>query len=385
LDFVQGCFTRMKKLQLIDLTRSFCILTVLGLHAGVILNEPTHSWSRWCWDHFQQNGMYGVCLFFGISGFLITGVIANGSAGLYQPNFKQFYVQRAGRILPLLVLVIWIGYCMLAIPQDPHASYLDIFHPPSGHLGFAFWFCVVTLTFNWFRAIVPSAPTCIYWSILWSLCVEEQFYLLFPASLKKAGNEKNLYRILFGVIILCFFWRTGCCFWAPSRLVQLCTSFGAFDCIAIGVLLYLVNERLKKYLSQNRKMSALICVVGLVLLLLVYFFADFNPVEVIFAPSFLNLGLALFLLGGMRLDFFESRWLKLFALPGKYCYGSYLLHLLILSVGYPILLHMDAWKGFAVYSLVTTLIAAASFHFFEMPANRLIRSTFLKTTKDSLA
>lgn len=370
---------KMKKLQLIDLVRSFSILSVFAIHLDAILQKPQNLWACWAWNHFQRNGIYGVYLFFGVSGFLITGVIAKNSGSLFKPDLRAFYVQRAGRILPLLVLTIWIGICMLLIPYNPHADYMNVFHPEAGHIDFGFWVSVMTFTFNWFLAFHPPAAYGLYWNLLWSLSVEEQFYLLFPITLSKTENEKKLYSVLAGIISLGLFWRVGCYLWAPhNRFLQITTSFGAFDSIAIGVLLYLVDQRFGAWFTQDKKKAALICGVGLITMFGVYLFTDLGAFDQIYTPTLLGLGLALFLLGGLQLNFFESKFLKLFGLPGKYCYGGYLLHPLVLSVTFPILFQMSAWKGFGLFACVTTALAGISYHFFEMPANRMIRSSFMR-------
>lgn len=93
----------------------------------------------------------------------------------------------------------------------------------------------------------------------------------------------------------------------------------------------------------------------------------------VYATSALALGLFTFLLGGLHLSFFESKFWKPFGLPGKYCYGVYLLHPLVLSVMHPLIFRWDAWTAYLFFAAATLVLAALSYHFFEMPANRLIR------------
>jgi peptidoglycan/LPS O-acetylase OafA/YrhL len=367
----------MKKLQLIDLVRSGCILAVLAIHSNVFLQKIPNPWVSWCWDHFQRNGVYGVYLFFVVSGFLITGVLAKNPGGLFNPSYKTFYIQRAGRILPLWITIIWIGICMLMAPLQHSLNYLDVFRQDKAELNWAFWLSIATFTFNWFRALHPPGDFGLHWAILWSLCVEEQFYLFFPLVLRKARNEKNLCRLLLAVIVFAVFWRWLCYLLFPTNiLLQVAASFGAFDSVAIGSLLYLANERWGSLLERDPKKAAMICGMGFMVMLGVYAGATMDPLDQIGVPTFLGFGLALFLMGGLRLSFFESRFLKLFSLPGKYCYGGYLLHPVILATIFPIVFQTQVWRGFGLFALITTMVSGISYHFFEMPANRLVRKTF---------
>ncbi len=369
--------TARNNFQLIDLVRSFCLLSVLAMHSDIILQKPQNPWARSCWEHFQSNGVYGVYLFFVISGFLITGVLAKNPGGLFNPSIRTFYVQRAGRILPLLLTVIWIGICMLMTSFNPHSDYLDVFSPEAGRLDWAFWFSIATFTFNWFLAFHPPAAFGLHWNILWSLCVEEQFYLFFPVLLRKAKSKERIWKLLLSVIFFALLWRSLCHFLAPSNhFLQLAASFGAFDSIAIGSLLYLADQQWGRWLKQSSKKCVVICALGFVVMTTTYWNTSLSSLDQIYVPTLLGTGLALFLMGGLKLSFFESHFLKIFSLPGKYCYGGYLLHPMILAIAFPILFHVSAWQGFGFFALITTVVAGISYHFFEMPANRLVRKTF---------
>ncbi len=372
----------MKKFPLIDLVRTFSIIVVLAVHEDeqVLLRKPENTWSYWLWEHFRRNGTYGVYCFFMVSGFLIAGVIAKNQGSLWNPSLREFYIQRAGRIFPLLGLTLWIGILMLWIPRGSNDSDIDVFRPDHGYLGPGFWICLFTFTFNWFRAFNPFINYGLHFGLLWSLSIEEQFYFLFPQALKRLGNVKNLCRFLFFVMAIGFLWRLGCYFFHSNRYMQICGSPGAFDNIAAGVFLYLAVDRWKAYLIKNKKISYLLCAAGFALVTGIYLGTS-QDVESdrVYASSLLDLGLFTFLLGGLHLSFFESKFWKPLGLPGKYCYGSYLFHPMVLAVMFPLIFRMNAWMAFALFTAATVALAALSYHFFEMPANRIIRRTFLGT------
>lgn len=330
--------------------------------------KPENSWSFWIWDHFQRNGTYGVFCFFVVSGFLITRVIAKNQGGLGKPSFRQFYVQRAGRILPLLSLSLWIGILMLLIPRSLNSSSLDVFRPANGFLGSGFWICIFTFTFNWFQAFNPLVHYGLHFGVLWSLSVEEQFYFLFPHVLRKLGNTKNLCFFCFLVVLGGLLWRWGSYLFHSSSFFQVCPSPSAFDNIAVGILLYLAVERLEFFLLKNKNLSRLLCFVGFVTLLGIYFGTDrLSPWDRIYAPTALDLGLFTFLLGGLHLPLFKSLFWKPFGWPGKYCYGGYLLHPMVLAILFPVIFRRDAWTSYALFMAVTVALAAISYHFLKCP------------------
>jgi peptidoglycan/LPS O-acetylase OafA/YrhL len=372
----------LKKIPLIDLVRTFSILVVLAQHLEelAMLRKPENSWLLLLWEHLWKNGIYGVYCFFVVSGFLITGVIAKNSGGLWKPSIREFYIQRAGRIFPLLALTIWIGICMLLIPHDSNDRSFDIFRSTGGSAGMGFWICILTFTFNWYMAFNPLITYALQFGVLWSLSAEEQFYFLFPQVLKRLKNMKNLFGLLVGVIVIGFLWRLAGYFFQSGNSLQVYASPGAFDNIAFGVLLYLAVERWKSFLLANQKFCCFLCAAGLAVVLCIYWgTSTFVPADRVYASSILDLGLCAFLLGGLHLSFFESKFWSPFRWPGKYCYGGYLLHPMVMVVLYPLVLRADAWAAFILFSIITTALAALSYHFFEMPANRLIRQKTVKT------
>jgi peptidoglycan/LPS O-acetylase OafA/YrhL len=370
----------LKRLPLVDLVRSFSILCVLAIHADAFLKRPQNPALAWIWEHFQRNGTYGVYLFFLVSGFLITGVIQNNSGGLWKPSLKKFYIQRAGRILPLLLLTVWIGLLMLWIPRPLDSSYLDVFRPESGSLSPLVWVCLATFTLNWFLAFQTSVTLGMFWNLLWSLSVEEQFYFFFPPLLKLMRNEKRLSQFMAAVIGIGLGWRYLCyaAQW-NNRDLQIFTSLGAFDNIAFGVLLYLAVKRWSPALSERKIWAAGIFMTGFILMAVVYAGTSLNNAQDrVYASTLLACGLFMFLLGGLQFHFWEKAGWAPFTWPGRYCYSLYLWHPLVLAFIFPIIFQMDAWKALLLFTVTTTALAAASFHFFEKPANQAIRKSLDK-------
>ena len=101
-------------------------------------------------------------------------------------------------------------------------------------------------------------------------------------------------------------------------------------------MLFLVERRFKTALTANKWLSSLLCFGGFVLGSAAYFnTATGNPIDRIYGPTVLGLGVFFFLLGGLQIPCFQK--LPLIAtLPGELSYGMYLYHPLILYLLWPI-------------------------------------------------
>lgn len=121
--------------------------------------------------HFEiiNFGWIGVQLFFVLSGFLITGILWKEKFSNTGVNykFKKFWVRRSLRIFPL-----YFGYLFFF-----GLTYL-IFHFPSYYLFFFPY--LISYTFNFTFALPGFHINTPLFTHLWSLCVEEQFYFVFP-------------------------------------------------------------------------------------------------------------------------------------------------------------------------------------------------------------
>jgi peptidoglycan/LPS O-acetylase OafA/YrhL len=162
----------------IDVLRGIAIVLVIIHHLALPFRLPLANsavsdafGSRFA-SMLSYSGYYGVYLFFVISGFLIASRASTEYRSLSQINILAFYRRRARRIMPLLfaLLVVlsvlhWIGV----------KDYL-IDRPGQSLIGA--WFAAVGLHLNWYEAKLGYLPGS--WDVLWSLSIEELFYLLFP-------------------------------------------------------------------------------------------------------------------------------------------------------------------------------------------------------------
>ncbi|WP_164547668.1 MULTISPECIES: acyltransferase [unclassified Bosea (in: a-proteobacteria)] len=171
-----------------------CLLVVL-LHCGVGLTNPSlGSWQPVIHGAVASFLIGGVDLFFVLSGFLIGGIlIDHRTAGNY---FKVFWARRAARILPVYFLLLATYVAALAARPYFDAPWADkwlLLNP------LPIWSYITFMNNN---VMAYYGETGALWiGVTWSLCVEEQFYLIFPLIVYFSRNRTVLLICVSGVVI----------------------------------------------------------------------------------------------------------------------------------------------------------------------------------------
>jgi peptidoglycan/LPS O-acetylase OafA/YrhL len=205
----------------LDGWRALSIAIVVLSHFEFATGFPSDlvvTWGRW----FQGN--LGVRIFFVISGFLITYLLLVEVGRTGRPSLKQFYARRVLRIFPVyyLLVTVLVGLTVAGLYADTWSTWL------------------ATLTFT--RNIAGRGNSVTVH--LWSLAVEEQFYLLWPVTLVTLALWRR-HRLAMGVllvpVVLAPIFRSGTIqMYAGAGLVsRLLGPFSAAlyaDSLAIGCL-----------------------------------------------------------------------------------------------------------------------------------------------------
>ncbi len=160
----------------IDLLRGLAIVLVVFNHLGLRIPLKRTALAEvaptWLLGRLNYNGYEAVFVFFVISGFLIAGNALRRRGSLERIDMRAFYARRFARIVPcLLVLVALLSVLDLAGVRDytiTHANQ-SLPHAILAALG---------LHLNWYEGQTGYLPG--NWDVLWSLSIEEVFYLGFP-------------------------------------------------------------------------------------------------------------------------------------------------------------------------------------------------------------
>jgi peptidoglycan/LPS O-acetylase OafA/YrhL len=305
----------------------------------------THAWPEQC-----RWGEAGVQFFFALSGFLITRILIQGESGRIGSDLRRYYIRRTLRIFPL--------YYALVILVGPSTSWDD--------LG---WF--LTYTYN-IRAFLETR-----WNYVlghfWTLCVEEQFYLLYPLALLFTPSRLR-FPLLAALIAASKGFQSYSYYHLAIPWARLLLPYCGED-LLWGCLAGLVELR-----TRPGRFEGVACfLAGPPILVLAWKLHEGLPIPLgwqeFASVSLFGIGSSLVVFGAWRAT---ERWIVAplafapLAYLGRISYGLYAFHLPILRAYW-----VDAIPyGFLIprpYGelALTIALAAASWRFFEGPINRL--------------
>lgn len=349
----------------VDVLRALAIIGVLACHlalthASMQATDPIDAWA----SRVAPAGGYGVVLFFAISGFVITRTTRRRDGTLAQIRINSFYSRRIGRIFPALALSIALGVFALIIIS---AGSVRTRSTLTGDTPFTidFWLSIFTFTFNYYRAaaIINGHDFGLHWIVLWSLSVEEQFYLFFPLIARLSVSRPKFWLVL-GLLVICgVSVRTAVQLSGASEGWVIITP-ACVDALAIGVAAAAAPS-----FPYPKEWVPRAVAVGCVMLILGF-------VSGVWAakPLLVALGAALIMLCCQNGGVFTSRlWLP-WARIGRVSYGIYLFHPLVLYCLWPLMQTLPYLPALALFVGASTLVAEVSFAVVEQPAARWLRA-----------
>jgi peptidoglycan/LPS O-acetylase OafA/YrhL len=352
----------------LDTIRGLAILGVLVYH-GLYWARNFSLYTPWqrAFLKLASPGQYGVNLFFVLSGFLITGILVDSRK---RPDYYQrFYFRRALRILPayyatLLILVI---------------------------------FGLTTREFLWMSLLYSSNLSLLFgiamsYPVLWSLAVEEHFYLLWPTLVRKVAKEHLAWIASFLLVLSPFLRyvchqsvfetvipRTGCPYY----------TWNSADALALGALIALLvrmwngdRKKLRRFCLGLMLTGSLLAVAGLPFGIQTRMTPVGDALQ--WVPWNLWSGgiLGIFLLVGTGI---HKKWVAPQALTffGQISYGLYLYHLFVFflyhwvakQTGFEarlgLSMWMRTWSSMVCAGLGSIALASLSRTYFEEPFLRL--------------
>jgi peptidoglycan/LPS O-acetylase OafA/YrhL len=355
----------------LDVLRFVAFMFVFITHRNDLapIDAAAHPWL----DAFSQIGVFGVPVFFFLSAFLITELLERERGLTGGINVRAFYVRRILRIWPLYFLVFFgLVFLNNVLPRAGADS-------PTKWLFFMLFAGNWYITFNgWIE--YPVNP-------MWSLSVEEQFYIIIPflALLgRRALIAVNIavLAISYGVIV---YYANG--FTAASNFSgQWTNSFVQFQFFAGGMLLalFLRGRQPDWHIATRLSLIAVAVASWLVAFMVFGIKADLprsTVAESLAGWPLVLAGAALMLIGmlGMPRRFLPRPLIYL----GRISYGLYLIHIFFFWLVYyklkPWLIHVTEAAGMGPWrDTVGALIAFAATVFFASLLYRVVETPFLR-------
>jgi len=366
----------------VDVLRGLSILAVVLLHIQLRMYFSGFStrpmMPGWLFHLLFRNGDNGVTVFFAVSGFLITLTSLRRFGSLSQMRTTVFYRIRFARIAPLLLLILTI------------LSVLHLVHAPGFRLNSAkvtlprALFAALTFHLNWLEAVRGYLPA--NWDVLWSLSVEEMFYLFFPLIcllvFRLRGGMLIFIGLMLAFVAMGPFART---IWTSNPIWQEKTYLGGMDGIALGCLSALLLNRFvqrdPESPRRNRR-SLLLCeIVGVVLIAMIAFWPHWRWMHFVGATgldgTILPLGACLVMVGAVARGRSGSRWIGPIRWFGRRSYEVYLTHEFIVVWGTALYVKCQRgplWFWFAGMLLLTAPLGWVVAHYFSEPMNRKLRA-----------
>jgi peptidoglycan/LPS O-acetylase OafA/YrhL len=362
-----------KRLDGIDLLRGLAIFFVLMNHVNIRLLGADVLYTRFLPAQFVHilvwNGQLGVQMFFVVSGFLITSITLRRWGPLAQVRLRDFYLLRFARIAPLLFL-------LLAVLSGLHFAGVHRFvvTAKTGGFGRAL-LAALTFHVNVLEARRGYLPG--NWDILWSLSVEEMFYLFFPVVCRVFGRGKLLFAILLGFVALGPFGRTV--FAHGNEIWEDYSYLGGMEGIALGCLTALIVSRT----CFSRRVLWVLNGVGVTIVVCSLVFSWQAYVGCLgrtgLNMTVLGVGTSLFIAATAQTQWRSPRLLAPLLRLGRYSYEVYLTHMFVVFGFFALFLDAGAPMRlvpvlFVATILVAGLLGAAVAVLYSEPMNRFLRS-----------
>jgi peptidoglycan/LPS O-acetylase OafA/YrhL len=324
-------------------------------------------------DVLFWSGYYGVRVFFVISGFLIAGWSLKRWNSLEKISLRQFYAMRFARIIPCLVALL----ALLAI-LDRVGAPRFVMNPQRASLPRAL-LAALTFHVNWLEAAKGYLPAA--WDVLWSLSVEEVFYLFFPL-LGRWLRKELLIFLLAGLVVAGPFART-------LTHNEIWADYGYLACmdgIALGCLAAIVAAKIRFGDKANLAMR----ISGAALCIFIVIFRSWQARLGLYKSGLdvpiLGLGTALLVIAFQQR--FEAKvtaghWptspLRWF---GRNSYEVYLTHMLVIWPTVGIFYHTNqplnsAPLWFIAATILSGVLGYIVARFYSEPVNMVFRAKLL--------
>lgn len=343
----------------LDILRFFAVLAVFIHHALPTLPDVYPILPELSAATVEAGG-FGVDLFFALSAFLITELLVREEQKTGEINAKAFYARRALRIFPLYY--VFVVLAIFVFPLLLENQSLDYPY----NVGF------LLFAANWTCAAFGMPPSVA--APLWSVSIEEQFYVTFPFVTKFAGTAR-LTTIAVGM--LCIAAATRFLIITPETESEAvwCNTLARLDPIAVGILLsVLMRKRIVNVIQSKLLRGTMLSAAVAMYVSAAFFLSHGVSPSVIYPVTAAASGIVIWaFIKPQNANNEQKEKIGLLVYLGRISYGLYVFHLLgitlaqiaVLKTGLRGVSYISA--RFVLGIFLTGIIAWISYELLEKP------------------
>ena len=351
----------------IDSLRALAVLAVIIYHVDV---------------NYLPGGFLGVDLFFVLSGYLISSLIIKEYKKTGSVNLYNFYLRRARRLLPAVYFMITVGLIIMVIFNEVllKKSHLDAVF---GYIYSSNWWYIFH-KLDYFDSFGSQSP----FKHLWSLAIEEQFYMIFPLlflliNSKKKGKDgtyklsNNFLYIVLGLIFVSLITHILLFDINNISRIYFGTDTRAFSLLVgvVGAILYPMDKLNTKITPQENIVYSVVSLISITTLITIMIYtSEYNTW--LYRGGFLLvaiLGIIIIISSGKQHTIMAKLLsFKPVVFIGKISYSLYLWHFPILVLTTPVYEIGNPNNFYVILRVILTFIVAIiSYVFVETPIRKL--------------
>lgn len=358
---------KTKYLPSIDSLRAIAVIAVIIYHIDA---------------NYLPGGFLGVDLFFVLSGYLISSLIIKEYKSTGTVNLYNFYVRRARRLLPAVYFMITVVLIIITLFNGVllKKSYLDALF---GYIYSSNWWYIFH-KLDYFDSFGSQSP----FKHLWSLAIEEQFYMFFPLiflifnrkSKSNNSNSKlnnNFIYVVLSLILVSLIAHILLFDINNINRIYFGTDTRAFSLLVgvVGAILYPMDRLSERTTKKDNMIYSIVSLVSILVLIgIMINTSEYNTW--LYRGGFLLvaiIGLIIIISSGRQYTFMSKLLsFKPFVFIGKISYSLYLWHFPILVVTTPVSEIGNPNLFYVTLRIVLIfLVATGSYMFVETPIRKL--------------
>lgn len=304
-------------------------------------------------NFFTHSGVIGVQIFFVLSGFLISYILLDEKKKSRKINLKNFFIRRVLRIWPLYYIMILFAFITPFILKMLSLNSSDEGYYPN-------WIYPLLFLENYEMMIKDNFANVSPLRVMWSLCIEEHFYLLWGITFFFISNKKFPIFLIISILLSLGFrilYKTLDISYLDINTNVLYFSFG-------GIVAYLLTYK-QEVIDKLSKISIIFKIIISSIFILLYFSLPHLQIDnIVLQPLIVGSVTAILIAFTLcSVNYLKISDKNIFSKLGKFTYGMYLFHTIWINL---IVKFISDFTMIFVLSLFTTAMSSIlSYYLFE--------------------